>query len=151
MNRMIIWNLFLWLAFASFADETKEAAGEDRITQLLSRGSDPFRMGNSGGLTVNQGDHLLAIDATQAVKDLRVRGILKVQGGESCALIQIGNRPVQLVRAGDLVLIPFSTERTEGATATLNVTPRYLLVVDVKRDSILVAPKHRPQEQITIR
>ncbi|WP_309386452.1 hypothetical protein [Cerasicoccus frondis] len=83
--------------------------------------------------------------------ELELKGIFIMEGYPPSAIVQAGGKDGvrDIVRVGDLIPLPL-----KAAAKSRNVKvsdQRYLLVVDIQPNSIIVAPKTRPEEHITIR
>lgn len=140
----------------------KVAVSEDRIAELLKRGNDPFRLSGNANTDLRSGSTSDvtggmiggSMDATRISHHIDVKGILCIRNKEPHALVQIEKSDPQLVRAGDLLLLPNTSRLRNKSTAnrsTLEHAPKYLLVTAINKNCIMVAPRQRPQEQITIR
>ncbi len=138
---------------ASVAAAAAAKAKEDRIMDLLGTGSDPFRFeqGTSGGRGVSP--HISGqMDLSKISSAIRVKGVLVLEGHEPSALIMVGKGAVQLVRRDDLIMMPNSAPAERGGQgAVVAKKACYLLVKEIIKDSVIVAPEQRPQDLIKIR
>ena len=130
-------------------ESTEQNEAEDQIAELLKRGNDPFRIGGAANADLAPG---AAMDATRISVSIHIKGILCLRNKDPYALVQVGSSKVQLVRKGDLLLMPQAAHhRGVQNQQSSTKTPKYLLVTEINKDCIMVAPRQRPQESITIR
>ena len=137
----------------AIAEAAAAQAKEDRIFKLLNTGSDPFRFEQGGGGSGSVSPvNIAQMDVTKVSASISVKGILILEGEEPQAMIKIGNGSAQLVQKDDLILIPASAPvKKHGKTVMPVNRVKYLIVKDISKDSIIVAPEQRPQELIKIR
>ncbi|WP_309400845.1 hypothetical protein [Cerasicoccus maritimus] len=90
-------------------------------------------------------------DGETSLGELELKGIFIMEGYPASAIVQTGGKDGvrDIVSVGDLIPLPI-----KSASKNRNVKvsdQRYLLVVDIQPNSIIVAPKASPEEHITIR
>lgn len=131
--------------------DAKKQSTEDRIAELLKSGNDPFAYGNvragSGG------NELIPVDVANVSVNVRLKGVFKsARSKEAYALVHVGGEKdatSQLVKKNDLILMKQPAQR--GRSAQSHAGTKYFLVVEISDGNIIIAPKMRPDEHITIR
>ena len=150
MKRQILMLILLWTAGCSWAqtnsvEQAELPNEEDKIAKLLQVGNDPFRMSGAGAAEPVSGQNAAHISG-----GIQIQGILCLEGKAPCALIKIRDTAPQLVRKDDVLLLPADGKK-QSAAQPQTANPNYLLITEITGDCIKVAPRQRPQEQITIR
>jgi hypothetical protein len=160
ITKLLTGLLLFFLAMPTLA-ETNRVAGaesapapaeEDRIMELLTSGSDPFRLERSGG-TDTAASNLGQMDVTRITSVVAVKGILSLEGSDPRSMIAVGGGSVQMVVRDDLILLPTPAQGVKpvkGVGAVSAPKTKYLIVREITRDSVIVAPEQRPQEMIKI-
>ncbi|MFI3291205.1 MAG: hypothetical protein R3Y46_04915 [Opitutales bacterium] len=131
-------------------EQTQQEIAEDKIFKLLSEGNDPFSYGSARGAASGSAS-MVNIDISNISTSIKLKGVFKLSSSdESYALVQIGedrNARRQLVKKDDLILISNSTNSRNAQSKA----SKYLKIVEIHENTIVIAPQMRPDETIVIR
>ncbi|MDD2597693.1 MAG: hypothetical protein PHO37_00505 [Kiritimatiellae bacterium] len=126
-------------------------AKEDRIMERLNTGSDPFRFETGGSGKGVAGTAIVGMDASKISASVAVKGIIVIEGSQPRAMIKVGSDTVQIVSKDDLIMLPQpASVNKQGKTGSALGNVKYLLVKEISKDGLTVAPEQHPQELIKI-
>lgn len=132
---------------------SKEERELNKIYQLLDDLADPFSFGYATGANSSGGsgsDNLIPVNASQLAGTVQIKGIMILENTKVAILQVVGTDRPQVVHEGDSILLP--NPKTVRATAgSNNSMAKYLMVTEIKPDSVLVAHHQSPENIITLR